>query len=71
MLDSQGDLEGFYLSQILDGSDCSPLELAELAENVTKEDVVHIANSVECDLIYFLRGEEADAEDEEDTDGEA
>lgn len=71
VLDSQGDLEGFYLSQILDGSDCSPLELAELAENVTKEDVVRIANSVECDMIYFLRGEEADAEDEEDTDGEA
>ena len=69
-LDSQGDLEGFYLSQVLDGSDCGPLELAELAENVTKEDVVRIANSVECDLIYFLRGETAEDAGEEDADGE-
>ncbi len=71
MLDSQGELEGFYLSQILDGSECSPLELAELAENVNTEDLVAIANSVECDLIYFLRGEEAEPEKEEAEDGEA
>ena len=32
------------------------MELAELVEDVTKEDVVSIARSVECDLIYFLRG---------------
>ncbi|MBR1457304.1 MAG: insulinase family protein [Oscillospiraceae bacterium] len=74
LLDSQGDLEGFYLSQALDGADCTPLELAELAETVTREEVSAIAASVECDLIYFLRGggsgEETD--DEEDkTDGEA
>ena len=61
-LDSQGDLEGFWLSQALDGLDYGPAELAELVGEVTKEDVMAVANSLECDLIYFLRGE-----DEEDT----
>ena len=66
LVDSQGELEGYYLSQALDGDGCSPLELAELAENVTKEDVTAIANSVECDLIYFLTGDGEAEEDEED-----
>ena len=65
--DSQGELEGFYLSQALDGPDCSPLELAELCENVSKEDVAAIARSVDCDLIYFLTGGgESEEEDDDD-----
>ena len=69
LMDSQGELEGFYLAQALDGPDCSPLELAELCEAVTKEDVAAIARSVDCDMIYFLtgNGEEAE-EDGEDAD---
>lgn len=64
--DSQGELEGFYLSQALAGLDYGPMECAELAENVRLEEVVAIANSVECDMIYFLKpGEETeDGEDE-------
>ncbi len=65
--DSQGELEGFYLSQILRGLDYGPAELAELCEDVTKDDVVAVAQSVDCDLIYFLTedGEgEADAQEE-------
>ena len=54
--DSIGELEGFYLSQALDGLDYGPAELAALAEDVTKEDVQAIAKSIECDLIYFLKG---------------
>ena len=68
-LDSQGDLEGFWLSQALDGLDYGPAELAELVGEVTKEDVMAVANSLECDLIYFLRGEDeeaAPASEEED-----
>ena len=69
--DSQGDLEGFYLSQALDGLDYGPLELAELVEDVTKEQVAEIARSVECDLIYFLTGKEAGEGEKEDAeDGE-
>lgn len=66
LMDSQGELEGFYLAQALDGADYGPMELAELAESVTKEDVVAIANSVECDLIYFLKGGGDAGEDEEE-----
>ena len=65
MTDSQGELEGFYLSQALDGLDYGPLELAELVEDVTREDVVRIAASVECDLIYFLTGNGETQEDED------
>ena len=70
LLDSQGELEGFYLAQALDGPDCSPLELAELCETVSREDVAAIARSVECDMIYFLTGNGEDA-GEEDDDAEA
>jgi predicted Zn-dependent peptidase len=70
LMDSQGELEGFYLSQTLDGLDYGPMELAELVEDVTKEDVIEIANSIECDMIYFLRGSE-NTEEEEFDDGEA
>ena len=64
--DSIGELEGFYLSQALDGLDYGPAELAALAEDVTKEDVQAIAKSIECDLIYFLKGSgEEDGSDDE------
>ena len=64
--DSIGELEGFYLSQALDGLDYGPAELAALAEDVTKEDVQTIAESIECDLIYFLKGSgEEDGSDDE------
>ena len=70
LTDSQGELEGYYLSQALDGAGCSPLELAELVEQVTKEDVVAVANSVECDLIYFLEGDSEAEEDDDEDDAE-
>lgn len=70
-MDSQGDLEGYWLSQALDGLEYGPTELAELVEDVTKEDVVAIARSVELDLVYFLRGEDGEeSEEEEDTEDE-
>ena len=68
MTDSQGELEGFFLGQALDGLDYGPLELAALAEDVTKEDVVRIAQSVDCDLIYFLKGGDPEGTEEEDGD---
>lgn len=58
LMDSQGELEGFYLARALSGEDYSPMDLAAMVEEVTKENVVEIANSVECDLIYFLNGME-------------
>ncbi len=68
-MDSQGELEGFWLSQSLEGLDYGPMELAALIEDVTKEDVMAIARSIEPDLIYFLRGGDCDEEfDEDDAD---
>ncbi len=68
-MDSQGELEGFWLSQSLEGLDYGPMELAELIEDVTKEDVMAIAKSIEPDLIYFLRGTDTDEElDDDDAD---
>ena len=54
--DSPVALEDFYLNQALIGPDCSPSELAALAEDITLKEVVQIAKGVECDAIYFLRG---------------
>ena len=68
-LDSQGELEGYWLGQAVDGLEFGPAELAELVEDVTKEDVIKIADSVELDLVYFLRGGD-EAEDEEETEDE-
>ncbi len=65
-MDSQGDLEGFYLSQTLDGWEFGPMELAELVDSVSADEVIAIAKSIECDLIYFLKG----SEEEEDADTE-
>lgn len=56
VMDSPGELEGFFLSQILDGLDYGPQELACLAEEVTKNEVAEIAAGLECDMIYFLKG---------------
>ncbi len=69
LVDSQGELEGYYLAQALDGEGCSPLELAELAENVSREELMAVANSLDCDLIYFLKGS-GETGGEEDTDAE-
>ncbi len=54
------ELEGFWLSQILRGLDFGPAELAELCEDVTKDEVIAVAQSLDCDIIYHLAaGEEA------------
>ena len=65
-LDSQGELEGFYLANTIEGLDFTPDELAALVEDVSREDVIKVAESVVLDAIYFLRGNgEAEGEDDE------
>lgn len=61
-LDSQGELEGFYLANTLDGLEFSPDELAELVNEVERDDVIAIANSVVPDAEYFLQGGSEDDE---------
>lgn len=64
-MDSQGELEGFYLANTIDGLDFDPMELAELVDGVTLDEVTAIANSVQLDAIYFLNsdGEEPEEDD--------
>lgn len=65
-LDSQGELEGFYLANTIEGLDFTPDELAALVDDVSREDVIKIAESVVLDAIYFLRGvDEEEGEDDE------
>ena len=73
VLDSPGALENYYLFQTLCGLDYGPEEDAALCTEVTREDIVAIAQSVELDAVYFLSGPaEADEDEtEEAADAEA
>lgn len=64
MLDVPYALESFYISNIIDGLDCTVEELAEITETITKEDVIEIAKGIECDLVYFLRNGGCEEDDE-------
>jgi len=68
MTDSPGALEEFYLSQTLCGLDYGPVELAEMCEEVSREDVIAVARSIELDLVYFLKGNGLSEEDEDEED---
>ena len=57
--DSAGELEGFWMGQNLLGLEYGPDELAALIEDVTAEDVTAAAGSIQCDMIYFMRGGES------------
>ena len=63
-MDSQGELEGFYLANALDGLEFDPMELAELVDDVSLDDVMKVANSVVCDAIYFLDSDGEEGEEE-------
>lgn len=60
-LDSQGRLEDFWLGQAVAGLTESPQALCARVETVTREDVVAVANRMELDTIYFLKGQGAEA----------
>ena len=59
VLDSPSDVTSFYFSSIITGDEFSPEEYIEMIEKVSLEDVVAVAKSVECDLIYFLKGDDS------------
>jgi len=59
-MDIPSALESFYLSQTLRGLDYGPMEMAQLVQEVTLDEVTEIAKSVECDMIYFLKGGEVE-----------
>lgn len=57
-LDAQGRLEDFWLGQAMAGLEEEPQALAQRIAAVTKEQVVAVANKLELDTIYFLKGKE-------------
>ena len=64
--DSAASLESYYFTKLVNGLDISPEEYAEMLEDVTKEQLTAVANSIVLDMVYFLRDDpEADLTEEE------
>ena len=57
-MDSQARLEDFWLGQAVAGLTEGPEALADRVEAVTMDQVVAVANRLELDTIYFLKGQE-------------
>lgn len=56
--DSQGRLEDYWLGQAAANMAQKPADLANAVERVTKEQVVAVAQKLQLDGIYFLKGKE-------------
>lgn len=57
-VDSQGRLEDYWLAQNTAEMTQNPGELASAVEKVTREQVVAVAEKMELDAVYFLKGKE-------------
>lgn len=57
-MDSQAQLENFYLGQAIDSLTYAPDVLAELVRNVSKADILAAAESIRLDSVYFLKNAE-------------
>lgn len=57
-MDTQARLEDFWLGQAAAGLEEGPQALSRRIEAVTREQVVAVANQLELDTIYFLKGRE-------------
>ena len=67
-MDSEGDLEHYWLARNLRGDANDPMQMSELVNAVTREDVIRAASGITCDAIYFLKGSGEEDYDEEDED---
>ncbi len=54
--DSLESLESWYLTQIMNGTDISPMQDAKSMAALTKQQIVEAANQVSLDTVYFLTG---------------
>lgn len=54
--DGQGSMEDYWMSQSVAGLETEVDEVIERLEKVTKEDVVAVANKLQLDTVYFLKG---------------
>lgn len=65
--DSPGNLEAYYFSRILTGTLFSTEEYLVAVEEVSREEVIQLAESIVPDMVYFLRNDpDETAEDGED-----
>ncbi len=55
-MDSEWDLEHYWLPRNLRGEDYDPMELSVLVEQVTRQDVLDAAAGIVLDAVYFLKG---------------
>ena len=62
-MDSERDLEHYWLSRNLRGEDNDPMELSAMVDAITREDVIRAAAGIVLDAVYFLKGEEAEEEE--------
>ena len=67
--DSQNAMESYGLSLIITGEDLEINEYIELVRDVSREDLMAVAEAAECDMIYFLKGTASAEETEEEADG--
>ena len=65
-MDSERDLEHYWLSRNLRGEEYDPMELSALVDAVTREDVIHAASGIVLDAVYFLKGSGEEFEEEEE-----
>ena len=49
-------LDDYYLGKIISDKMITLDELAENIKNVTKEDVMEVAEKIQLDTVYFLKG---------------
>jgi predicted Zn-dependent peptidase len=57
--DSAIVMEDYSLNRLIVGSPLSLEELTQMVQKITKEQVVEIANNVELDTVYFMKGEQS------------
>ena len=65
-MDSERDLEHYWLSRNLRGEENDPMELSRMVDRVTREDVIRAASGIVCDAIYFLKGSDEEEFEEEE-----
>ena len=63
-MDSERDLEHYWLSRNLRGEECDPMEMSAMVEAVTREDILNAARGIVLDAVYFLQGSEDEEEEE-------
>lgn len=57
-MDSAGGIIELFDEQQLGGAKRTPKEMMEMIEQVSKEDIINVANKVKLDTVYFLTSEE-------------